>query len=117
MGRDKMLAQAVSKISGVPERPNDSSAAPQQIDAAGEAIRRLLNKASHVTEANNRRAAEIAENAMQQLRAAEEGITSLQSEAQFYREEAEEAEKWLARIYEEIEHLFIRKADAKRVGR
>jgi DNA repair ATPase RecN len=112
-----MVVQAVTKISGVRERSNDSSAAPQQIDAAGEAILRLLNKASHVTEANDRRAAEIAENAMQQLRIAEDRIKSLQSEAQFYREKAEEAEKWLGRIYEEIEHLFIRKADAKRVGR
>src|SRR5690349_4801363 len=110
MGRHKMVAQAVSKILGGPERSNDPSAAPQQIDAAGEAILRLLNKASHVTETNNRRAAERAENLFHKLRAAEERIASLQSETQLYREKAEEAERWLGRIYEEIEHLFIRKA-------
>ena len=50
-----------SAISGVPERARKPSGEQHQVDAAGQAILSLLQQATNTTEANNRRAAEIAE--------------------------------------------------------
>jgi hypothetical protein len=108
-----MVAQA---ISGVPERASKPSGEPHQVDAAGQAILHLLQKATNSTEESNRRAADIAEKLFHHLRVAEDRIASLQSEVRFYRERAERAEKWLRRIYDETEHLFIEEPKGKRVG-
>jgi hypothetical protein len=109
-----MVAQATSRV---PERASNPSGKPHQVDAAGQAVLTLLQKATDTAEANNRRAAEIAEKLFHQLRSAEDRIASLQSEAQFYREKSERAEKWLRRIYDEIERHFIQEPNEKRVGR
>ena len=58
----------------------------------------------------------MAEKLLHRLRAAEDRIASLQSEAQFHCEMSERAEDWLRRIYDEIEHQFIRQPQQKRVG-
>ena len=114
--RDNMIAQAVAALSGGPERLSKSSGDTQQIDSAGQAILSLLQQASSVTEANNQRAAAMVEKLSLQLRAAEDRIASLQSEAQFYRESSEQSEIWLRRIYDEIEHQFLRQLPQKQVG-
>jgi hypothetical protein len=100
-----MVAEA---ISGAPERARRPSGDPHQVDVAGQAILSLLQKASNSTEENNRRVAEIAEKLLHHLRVAEDRIVSLQSEAQFYREKSDRAERWLRRISDEIEHCFRR---------
>jgi hypothetical protein len=115
-GEEEMVAQAVAAVPGVPERAKTPSGEPHQVDAAGQAILSLVRKASTITEANNQRAAEMAEKLLHRLRAAEDRIASLQSEAQFYCEMSERAEDWLRRIYDEIEHQFIRQPQQKRVG-
>jgi hypothetical protein len=84
--------------------------------AAGQAILSLLQNAANTTEANNRRAAEIAEKLFRHLRVAEDRVASLQSEVRLYREKSERAEKWLRRIYDEIEHGLIQQPKEKRVG-
>jgi hypothetical protein len=111
-----MVAQAVPAVSGVPEKARRPSGEPHQVDAAGQAILSLVRKASTITEANNQRAAEMADKLLYRLREAEDRIVSLQSEAQFYREMSERAEDWLRRIYDEIERRFIRQPQQKRVG-
>ena len=99
-----MIAQA---ISGAPRRASKPSGKPHQVDAAGEAILNLLQKATNSTEETNRRAAEIAEKLFHHLRVAEDRNVSLQAEVRLYRERSERAEKWLRRIYDEIEHRLI----------
>ena len=108
-----MVAQA---ISGVPERVSKPSGEPHQVDAAGQAILNLLQTATNTAEENNRRAAEIAEKLFHHLRVAEDRVASLQSEVRLYREKSERAEKWLRRIYDEIEHGLIQQPKEKRVG-
>jgi hypothetical protein len=108
-----MVAQAEAMISGRPERAKKPLGELHQVDAAGQAILSLLQKVANTTEANNRRAAEIAENLFHHLRVAEDRIGSLQSEVRVYREKSERAEKWLRRIYNEIE--LIQQPKEKRV--
>jgi hypothetical protein len=112
-GEDTMVAQAEL---GRPERANKPHGEPHPVDAAGQAILSLLQNAANTTEANNRRAAEIAEKLFHHLRVAEDRVASLQSEVRLYREKSERAEKWLRRIYDEIEHGFIQQPKEKRVG-
>lgn len=108
-----MVAEA---ISGVPERTRKPSGEPHQVELAGQAILSLLQKATNSTEESNRRAAEITEKLLHHLRIAEDRIASLQSEVRFYREKSDRAEKWLRRIYDETEHLFIQEPKERRVG-
>ena len=108
-----MVAQA---ISGVPEKANKPSEEPHQADVAGNAILTLLQEATSTTEGKNRRVAEIVEKALHHLRVAEDRIAALQSEVRLHREKSERAEKWLRRISDEIEHLFIQESKEKRMG-
>src|SRR5690242_11964095 len=81
-----------------------------QLDKAGQTILQLLNKAADVAEQNSRHAIDTAQKLAHQLRAAEDQISQLESEAAAYREQAERAEQWLHRIYTEIEDRFLRQA-------
>ena len=108
-----MVAQA---ISGVPEKANNPSGEPYQADVAGNAILTLLQEATSTTEEKNRRVAEIVEKALHHLRVAENRIADLQSEVRLHREKSERAEKWLRRIYDETERLFVHEPKEKRVG-
>jgi uncharacterized protein YlxW (UPF0749 family) len=101
-----MVAQARPTISGIPERARKPPGEPHEVDAAGQAILSILQKATNSTEENNRRAAEIAEKLLHHLRVAEDRIASLQSEVRLYREKSDRAERWLRRISDEIEHCF-----------
>src|SRR5262245_41961232 len=82
---------------------NDAS----QLDAAGQAILKLLNKAAGAAEANSRQALETAQKLSSQLRAAEDRIAALEAELQLYRDRADRAEEWLSKISTEIEHRLI----------
>jgi endonuclease III len=68
----------------------------------------LLHKAADVTEANSRRALEMAQKLSHQLRAAEDRIAELEAEVGIYRDKADRAEQWLHKVYTEIEGRFLR---------
>ena len=85
-----------------------------QLDAAGQTILRLLQKAAGVAEENTRYALDQAQKLSHQLRAAEDRIADLEAEVQTYRERAERAEEWFHKIYTEVEERFIRRPEEKR---
>ena len=79
-----------------------------QLDKAGQTILQLLHKAASVAEANSQQALEMAQKLSDQLRAAESRIAELEAEVQLYQERSAHAERWLHRVYTEIEERFIR---------
>jgi regulator of sigma D len=85
-----------------------------QLDAAGQAILKLLHKGADVAEANSQRALEKAQELSHQLRAATDRIVELEAEVQLYREKAEHAERWLHKISTEIEERLIRQPEEER---
>ena len=105
----KMFARSAA-ILGISERAGKSSAEAHQVDAAGQAILSLLQKASSIPESNKQRATEMAIN---QLRVAEDGLHPCNPRLS---ERSEGVEKWLLRICEEIEHQFFPKPQDKRMG-
>jgi len=80
--------------------------ADDQLNAAGNKIMNLLQEASGVAESKTRRAAEHAHRLSHQLQAAESRIEDLEAEVKHYQERADRAERWLHRIYTEIEARF-----------
>jgi phage shock protein A len=68
----------------------------------------LLHKAASVAEANIQQALEMAQKLSDQLCAAESRIAELEAEVQLYQERSAHAERWLHRVYTEIEERFIR---------
>jgi hypothetical protein len=79
-----------------------------QLDKAGETILQLVHKAAGVAEQNSRRALSMAQKFSDQLRAAEDRISELESESTTHRERADRAERWLHKVYTEIEDRFFR---------
>ena len=94
--------------------PTEGDGASTELDAAGQAILKLLHKAAGVTEANSRHALETAQSLSRQLREAENRITELEAKNQLYREKAEHAERWLHKISTEIEERLIRQPEEER---
>jgi cell fate (sporulation/competence/biofilm development) regulator YmcA (YheA/YmcA/DUF963 family) len=84
-----------------------------QLDSAGQAILKLLNKAAGAAEANSRQALETAQQLSSQLRAAADRIAELEAEIQHYREKSERAEEWLRKISMEIEDRLVNEPDDK----
>jgi hypothetical protein len=84
-----------------------------QLDSAGEAILKLLNKAAGAVEANSRQALETAQKLSRQLREAEDRIAELEAENQLYREKSERAEEWLHRVYAEVRSQLFRQSEAE----
>jgi hypothetical protein len=97
---DRPDSQSVIAIEG--------NGAPTELDAAGQAILKLLHMAADVADANSRHAVETAQKLSRQLHEAENRITELEAENQLYREKAEHAEQWLHKISAEIEERLIR---------
>ena len=79
-----------------------------QLDKAGQTILQLLHKAAGVAEANSQHALEMAQKLSDQLRAAESRIAELEAEVRLYQERSTRAERWLHRVYTEIEERFLR---------
>jgi len=77
------------------------------MDRSGQAIISLLQQAADTAASNCDRAMELAHKLSMQLRAAEERIRELQSDVSHYHDRAQRAEKWLARIYKDIEEKFF----------
>jgi predicted ribosome quality control (RQC) complex YloA/Tae2 family protein len=84
-----------------------------QLDKAGKSILNLLHKAAGVAEQNSQHALDIAQQLSHQLRAAEQRIADLEAEAEGYRDRAGRAERWLHKVYSEIEERFLRQERAR----
>ena len=76
------------------------------VDRSGQAIIELLQQAAETANSNCDRAMELAHKLSVQLRAAEERIRELESDTNHFHDRAQRAEKWLARIYKDIEEKF-----------
>ena len=107
---------AYESDSVVPFAPkNATSNDADQLDRAGQTILKLLHKAAGVAEANSQHALEMAQKLSHQLRAAENRIAELEAEVEIYQEKSERAERWLHKIYTEIEDGFRRQPDVRSV--
>jgi chromosome segregation ATPase len=94
--------------------PIEGDGAPTELDAAGQAILKLLHRAAGAADANSRHAVETAQKLSRQLGEAENRIAELEAENQLYREKAEQAEQWLQKISTEIEERLIRQPEEER---
>jgi outer membrane PBP1 activator LpoA protein len=79
-----------------------------QLDSAGQAILKLLQRAAAATEANSGQALETAQRLSNQLRTAQDRIAELEAELQLNRERVDRAEEWLRKISMEIEDRLIK---------
>jgi replicative superfamily II helicase len=77
------------------------------LDQSGEAIVALLQQAANLANENCDRAMSLAHKLSIQLRAAEDRVKHLQAELQQSQDRSARAEKWLNRIYREIEDKLI----------
>ena len=77
------------------------------VEEAGEAIIAKLQKAADLSNENCDRAMKLAHKLSMELRAAEDRINQLESEAQLFRDRAARAEGWLETIQKEIEEKLI----------
>jgi len=77
------------------------------VDRSGQAIISLLQQAAETANSNCDRAMELAHKLSMQLRAAEERIRELEGDVNHYHDRTQRAEKWLARIYKDIEEKFF----------
>ena len=93
--------------------PTDSTDA-NRLDAAGQTILQLLDKAAGVAEENSKCAIDMAQKLSHQLQAAENRIAELEAEAATCQSQAERAEQWLHKVYTEIEDRFPHRAQALR---
>jgi len=85
-----------------------------QLDRSGHAIVNLLQQAADVAKENCDRAMDVAHKLAIQLRAAEDRVRQLEVEVKHYEERAVRAEKWLYRVYKEIEDRFFDSITATR---
>ena len=77
------------------------------LDQAGQAIIGLLQHAAQLSNETSNRAMEQARKFSHQLHAAEGRIDQLQVEIEQAQDRAGRAEKWLTRIYQEIEEKLL----------
>ena len=84
-----------------------------QLDRAGQTILQLLHKAASVAEANSKHALDTAQKLSHQLRAAEDRIAELEAEVQIYQEKSDRAERWLHKVYTEIEDRFLQQENGR----
>ena len=90
---------------GYRHEPRDDGGDP--VDRSGQAIIELLQQAAETANSNCDRAMELAHKLSVQLRSAEERIRELESDTNHFHDRAQRAEKWLARIYKDIEEKFF----------
>jgi hypothetical protein len=99
----------------IPRGENGTATKPvSQLDLAGQAILKLLDKAADTAEANSQQALETAQKLSSQPRAAEDRIAALEAELQLYRDRADRVEGWFSKISTEIEDHLIKKLEEKR---
>jgi hypothetical protein len=86
------------------------------VDRSGHAIVSLLQEAAQVASANCDRAMDVAHKLSGQLRALEDRAKQLEAEVRHYQDRAFRAEKWLLRVYKEIEDKFFNQNTAPNPG-
>ena len=86
------------------------------VDRSGHAIVALLQEAAQVASANCDRAMDVAHKLSGQLRALEDRAKQLEAEVRHYQDRAFRAEKWLLRVYKEIEDKFFNQNTAPNPG-
>ena len=86
------------------------------LEASGQAILKLLDKAADTAEANSRRCLEAAQQLSNKLEIAKDRIRELEGRLEFYRGKVERAEEWLYKIASEIEERLIRESEDRRRG-
>jgi hypothetical protein len=99
---DQNLPAETTSESVIPFPNNGDS-----LDKAGQAACTLVQQAATMAEEKAQHIMGVAHKLSLQLRAAEDRLAVLQSEANHYRERADRAEKWLHRIALEIQHKFF----------
>jgi hypothetical protein len=106
--------ESESVIPFAPAVNNAAADSSDQLDKAGHTILRLLQKAAGVAKANSRQALEMAQKLSDQLRAAQNRIVELEAEVGICQDKADRAERWLHKVYTEIEDRFLRQDDKRR---
>jgi hypothetical protein len=93
----------------VPFAPSKDESTPEgeAVEKSGQAIVSLLQQAAAVAKENCDRAMDVAHKLSMQLRAAEDRIKELEHDTRRYQERALRSEKWMGRIYKEIEEKFF----------
>jgi hypothetical protein len=92
----------------VPFAPTkDGNSESETVDRSGQAIVTLVQQAANVAKDNCERAMDVAHKLSMQLRASEDRVKELENEVRHYHDRAVRSEKWLARIYKEIEEKFF----------
>ncbi len=71
----------------------------------------MLHKVAEMAKEDCARAMDLAHKLSFQLRDAEERARELEAQATHFRERAAHAERWLERIYSEVEQTFFQKKD------
>src|SRR6476620_74727 len=97
----------------VPFAPNKRSQNISDVDQSGHRIVALLEKAADKTKADCSRAMDLAHKLTLQLRATEDRVRDLETEAAHYRDRAVRAEDWLQHIHNEVEQTFFQKEEAQ----
>jgi hypothetical protein len=86
--------------------------AEAELERCGQAALNLISEAAEVARSNVERATEATHQIADQLRAAQERNAQLEGHLRQFEDRAARAEKWLARIYAEIENEFFKKEPA-----
>ena len=81
-----------------------------QLDKAGQTILHLIERAAGVSGESTRHALDMVQKLSHQLHGAEDRIADLEAEVAAYQERADRAERWLHRVYTEIEINFFSKS-------
>jgi hypothetical protein len=94
----------------IPFAPGSKQSVPDNgdpVEKSGQAIVGIIKEAAETSRAACEQATNTAEKLFQQLHATENKIKELELDVRHYYDRAARAEKWLARIYEEIEEKFF----------
>jgi len=90
-----------------PAKDRAADAESGTVDRSGQAIVGLLQQAAGAAKENCERAMDVAHKLSMQLSAAEDRIKELENDIHHYHDRALRSERWLARIYKEIEEKFF----------
>ena len=88
-------------------KPKEPRVEGDPVDRSGHAIVALLQEAAETANMNCDRAMDLAHKLSIQLREAEERMREMELELRHYQDRAQRAEKWLIRIYNDIEERFF----------
>jgi|SRR5262245_64633762 hypothetical protein len=90
-------------------RPSRQSEPHVVVDDAGHSILALLQRAADMAKEDAVHAMDVVHRLSSQLRAVEDRVRQLESEAAHYRDRAARAEAWMTRIQGELEQTFRQK--------